>query len=298
MAEEEGRYIVDFNDIPTPRQKMPELPAEERSGNFSEVELGYIVETAVSEAVRCLSCRKCLGCALCQAECGEKAIDFEQADQDMELAVDSIVLAPGAERFSCSIDDKLGYARWLNVITGLEFERILSDTGPYGGLVLRPYDGEIPKRIAFVQCANDHGVNCECDYRSLAYAVKEATLAQKKVDNLEISVFFSGAGEHEKEFEKYCGQPSGIRLRKGEIQSVREIEDSKNLIVEFIEDGRSQEEEFEILVLSTATRVPSSVEELTRKLGVPIDKRCSWEKGDTALSETSKPGIFFAGWVF
>jgi len=299
MIEGEGRYIVDFDDIPAPRQKVPELSIEERAGNFKEVELGFAPEMAVSEAGRCLSCRKCLGCALCLAECTKKAIDFEQAGQDIELVADSIILAPGAERFSCSIDDKFGCGIYTNVITGLEFERILSDTGPYGGLVLRPYDGEIPKKIAFVQCADYHGEGCECAYRSLAYAVKEATLARSKVDALEVSVFFSGAGEHEEEFGRLHEQPSSFRVVKGEVLSVSEVEDSKNLVIKFVEnDQPPQEEEFERVVLSTATRVASNIEEVTRKLGVQTGKRCYWEKEDTSLSETSRPGVFLAGYTF
>jgi len=173
MAKERGRYIVEFNDIPSERQRIFELTVEQRARNFKEVKLGFAKEMAIKEAKRCLSCRKCLGCALCFAECHTKAIDFEQLDQEIELAVDSVILAPRCERFACPTNEKLGHGKYPNVVTAIEFESILSDKGPYGGLVIRPYDGEIPRRIAFVQCFDYQ------DNHSLPYVAKEILIAKE-----------------------------------------------------------------------------------------------------------------------
>ena len=85
MAEERGRYLIEFKDIPTERQGIPEIAVEEAVGDFREVALGFTREMAMSEAARCLSCRRCLGCKLCLAECHTKAIDFDQVGQDIEL---------------------------------------------------------------------------------------------------------------------------------------------------------------------------------------------------------------------
>ena len=288
MAEPRGRYIVEFKDIPSHRQRMPELPVEERMSNFGEVELGFSQEQAISEASRCLSCRTCLGCALCLAECHTEAIDFTQADRDIELEVDSLVIAPGVE-ISWSIEERFGYSKYTNVITFLEFERILSDSGPYGGLVLRPYDGEIPRRIAFV-LANDH-----YDAHCLSYAIKGALAAQRKVHDLETHLFFPNIDLHRDEANRYLGRGSRIDLRRGEVFGIGEIEDTKNPVVQFVEDGENREEEFELVVLLTAFEVSDAVRELTRKLGIYLANPRIQETADGSLVKTSKEGVFFVG---
>ncbi|MDZ4231018.1 MAG: hypothetical protein U1B77_04290, partial [Dehalococcoidales bacterium] len=175
MAERSGRYLIEFKDVPTERQKLPELPVEERVTNFDEVELDFSQEQAMAEAVRCLSCRRCIGCALCLAACHNKGIDFSQVDNDIEIEADSIIIAPGVERTPAYIDEKYGYGKFTNVVTFAQFERILSDNGVYDGLVLRPYDGEIPTRIAFVP------VGLYLDASALARAGKAALAAHRKI---------------------------------------------------------------------------------------------------------------------
>ena len=149
------RYIPLAKDMPQERQQMPERSVEGRIKDFQEVELGFTKEQAILEASRCLSCRKCVGCGFCATICHADAIDFADTDKEIEIEVDSIVLTPGVERVCSRIEEKLGYGKYPNVINFLEFERILSSTGPYGGLVLRCYDGEIPSKIAFIPCPKE-----------------------------------------------------------------------------------------------------------------------------------------------
>ena len=94
MAENKGRYIIGFTDIPCERQCMPELNVEKRKSTFEEVELGLSIEAAQREARRCLSCRRCLGCELCLAVCESKAIVFDQEDEVIDLTVDDIIISP------------------------------------------------------------------------------------------------------------------------------------------------------------------------------------------------------------
>ena len=293
MAEVRGRYVIEFKDIPAERHKVPELAVEERVGNFSEVELGFTQEMAVEEAKRCLSCRRCLGCALCLAECHAKAIDFEQKDEDIELEVDSIIIAPGAERFPSLIGEEYGYGKYLNVVTGLEFERILADKGPYCGLVVRPYDGEIPRKIAFIQCHED-GNSC-----TLRHTFKAIETAQKKVEGLESHLFVSDSKIEDSELEKFSGGASGVNIERARVQALKEIEETKNIVIEFADErGENQKEEFDMAVLSTVLDLPPEIEELNRKLGLETKSRRFWEIDDTAPVETSKTGVFFAGYDF
>ena len=294
MAEERGRYLIEFKDIPAERQRIPEIAVEERVTDFREVALGFTRELAMSEAARCLSCRRCLGCKLCLAECHTKAIDFDQADQDIEIEVDSILLAPEIERVTSPVNGNLGYGKYLNVVSGMEFERILSDNGPYGGLVLRPYDGEIPKKIAFVQCSDQQNPH------SLSHTVKEILLAQKKIEGLESCLYIADSSVTDGDIEKHLGKGSNVSLKRAKVLAAKEVEDSKNVVVEFAESegGSSKEEEFDMVVLSTGFNLPGATKELTRKLGVETKGRRFWETDGVSPAETSRSGVFFVGYDF
>jgi len=124
------------------RGVMPELLVEERITNFNEVELGYEEATAVEEANRCLSCRKCIGCGICAEVCPRDAIEYSQTEERTELKVEKIIFAAEMEEKN----PREEYFMYQNVVTQMEFERILSESGPYGGIIMRPYDGDIPKR--------------------------------------------------------------------------------------------------------------------------------------------------------
>lgn len=294
MVERKGRYIIEFKDIPTERKKLPELSVEERVKNFSEVELGYEQGQAIAEAVRCLSCRRCIGCALCLAVCKPKAIDYAQVDSDIELEADSIIITPGVERIPASIEEKFGYGKYINVITSSEFERILSDSGPYKGLVLRPYDGEIPRKIALVSG------NTQGDASLPSYAAKAALAAQQKVQGLEVHFFLPNDEPIRNEIEKYVGENSKISIRNGKVSAITESEDTRNLMVAFIE-GKSKkikQEEFELVVLLTAFDLPKAEKELAKKLGINVDNHKFQYTADTSLVKTSKEGIFFSGLTF
>lgn len=285
------RYILLFKDVPEECQQMPELPIEERARNFEEVELGFTKEQAILEASRCLSCRACLGCGLCAATCHARAIELANGDKEIEIEVDSIVVTPGVERICSSIEEKFGYGKYLNVVNFVEFERILSDAGPYGGLVLRPYDGEIPRKIAFVQCSKerDNGL-------LFSYATKEALYAQQKTKDLEAHLFLSGTGFDE--LKKYSGRSSKITCRVAEVIGMKEKEADRNLIIKFLEDGRVREEEFDMAVLLTWLELPSYVKGLSEKWGLRLKSETFCEVEDISLKETSKPGVFFAGYYF
>jgi len=294
MAEERRRYLIEFKDIPSERQGIPELDVEERVTNFSEVELGYTQEIAVTEAKRCLSCRRCLGCALCLAECHTRAIDFEQVEQEVELTVDSIILTPGADKIPAPVDGELGYGRYPNVVTALEFEQILNDKGPYGGLLIRPYDGEIPRKIAFVQCPN-----CQ-NAHALSQVLNEISVAKAKVEGLETHLLLSNSTIKEADLEKSLGREPGVSLKRATVVEIREIEENGNIVISYTEDGskKRQEEEFEMAVLLTGLDLPDDIKELTVKLGLEAKSRCFYETEDPSLAGTTKSGVFFAGYGF
>ncbi|MFH2011453.1 MAG: hypothetical protein ABIJ37_01915 [Pseudomonadota bacterium] len=293
MLEERKRYILEFPDIPAERQTLQELPVEERINNFNEVSLGFTEDAAVKEAERCLSCRRCLGCGLCLAECDEDAIFFEEADESIDISVASVIITTGVKRVFSPPPEIFGYGIYANVVTDVEFERILSDNGPYGGLLIRPFDGEIPQKIGFVFWHDNNEGKAERSIQSLRHAIHEAMLAKKKVDGLEMSLFTPDNNDCTKELKRNDTKLQGVALKKGLITAIKEIQESKNLIVQWDENGDKREEEFEMVILSTMPELPNNIIELARKLNLNLEDI----KGDTLLTETSEKGIYFAGGI-
>ncbi len=293
MTVRNRRYIPGYQDIPAERPKMPDLPVEKRASNFDGVELGFDRDQAIAAASRCLSCRQCLGCGLCVAVCHMKAIDLAQADDEIVLEADSVVIAPGVERNHSAIEEKFGYGKYLNVLTFLEFERILSDSGPYQGLVLRPSDGEIPKRIAFVlcdACQDDNAVSC---------VARAALAAKEKIPGLEVRLFSPAAAEllaHE--VGANPGPGTFANTVSADISALSEDSETGNLVVEFVENGQTRREEVDLVVLYTTLQVPAEIRRLTRKLGVNLPDDRFEETGDISQVKTSKEGLFLAGFMF
>jgi len=224
--------------------------------------------------------------------CEKKAIDFEQVARDIGFTVVRIIIAPGVERFASPIPEKFGYGKHVNVATSVGFERILSVAGPYGGLLIRLNDGKIPQRIGFVDCAEAQNRKRDKPYYpSFMYAMKEAIVAKEKVKNLEVCMFFSDVGE---EIERRCINTGIISFKTGKVIAIREVAEGKNLVVEFIENGKAMTEEFELIVLSVRPEPPSKIRELAKKLDLEIETSEFWDAEDISLVETSKPGIFLA----
>ena len=143
----------------TPRQKLPALPVATRLNSFDEVDLGFSEEAALKEAERCLNCGPCSECLQCVAECKAHAVNHDMVEELVKLQVGSVVLCPGFDPFDPTPMSKYGYGRYPNVVTSLEFERILSASGPYQGKLLRPSDKKHPQKIAWIQCVGSRDVN-------------------------------------------------------------------------------------------------------------------------------------------
>jgi heterodisulfide reductase subunit A-like polyferredoxin len=289
IYEKKGRYIIDFQDIPAKRAEMPEISVEERQGNFKEVETGFPEDVAVAEAKRCLSCRRCLGCALCWAECKPEAINFDMPDQDVDLAVDKVILTSGMQRKIAPISGSVGN-KHMNVVTDLQVERMLADTGPSNGLMMRPQDGEIPKKICFVQSfgAADDKVRDA----TLIFGVNEAILAQKKIDGAEISFISPDMDAFKASAGGDLDKASGVNFVNGTVIELAETGEGKDIEVKF-DAGGEKAETFDLVVLLTQPQLPPTVEEAAKKLGVEVSYASFLDKpGDVV--ETDKPGVVLA----
>jgi len=285
-----------------PRQSMDELPAEQRITNFDEVELGFDEQAALSEADRCLSCGVCSECGQCETVCKAEAIVHSMTDETVELDVGAVLLAPGFDEFVPSEKYDYGYGRFPNVVTSIQFERILSASGPYAGHVERPSDRKPPAKIAFVQCVGSRDINCGNSYCSsvcCTYAIKEAIVAKEHLATVEPTIFFIDLRTYGKDFDKYADRAQteyGVKFIRSGVSEIIEEPETHDLTVRYVaEDGAPQSSRFDMVVLSVGLQAPESAEQLARALGIRLNKhRFSMTKPFAPL-ETSRDGVYVCG---
>jgi len=245
---------------------------------------------------------KCIGCGTCSEICKAHAIAYDQEDSEATLKVGSIILAPGFEGFDARLKSEYGYGRFPNVVTSIEFERILSASGPYGGLVLRPSDGEIPKRIAFIQCVGSRDYQLGNNYCSAAccmYGMKEAVIAKEHTPTkLNATIFYMDMRSYGKEFDAYRNRAEeeyGIRFVRSRVAGVTEDPSTGNLLVHFVENETPKTEEYDLIVLSIGMQPPKNVENLAKNFGIQLNKYNFCETQTFSPMDTSKPGIYVCG---
>jgi heterodisulfide reductase subunit A len=239
-------------------------------------------------------------CGICKEVCEAKAIDYEQKEQTLELKVGSIILSPGYEIFDARIKKELGYGRFENVLSALEFERILSASGPFSGRVLRPHDKQEPKRIAFIQCVGSR--DFERDYCSSVccmYATKEAIIAKEHLgEDLACDIFFMDLRAFSKGFEQYYRRAKelGVRYIRCRVPVVEEVPGTRNLTIQYlVEDDRKVSQEYDLVVLSVGMQPPKEVAALAAKFGVELNQFNFCRTSLFAPSESTRKGIYVAG---
>ena len=294
-------YVVDTAGVLMQRQiHMQALDPATRGKTFAEVHVGYTTEEAVAEAKRCLACGICCNCQICGTVCEAHAIDYTQREQKIELNVGAIVLAPGFEIFDPRLKKDLGYGRFPNVITSLEFERILSASGPYSGHVLRPFDRKEPKRIAFLQCVGSR--DSERDYCSSVccmYATKEAIIAKEHLGaGLECDIYFMDLRAFSKGFEQYYhrAQDLGVRYIRSRVPAIEEVPETRNLVVKYLgENDKKLSQEYDLVVLSVGMQPPKDVKALADRFGIALNEFSFCRASAFAPAESSREGIYVAG---
>ena len=289
----------------TPRSKMPELPVEKRAGNFEEVELGYDETSGRQEAERCLNCSYCSECYQCVDACLAEAVDHSQVRVEKDIDVGSVVLCPGSEPFDPSgLEQFYHYKSNPNVMTSLEFERILSASGPTMGHLIRPSDEKEPKKIAWLQCIGSRDTNqCGNGYCSSVccmYAIKDAMIAKEHAHgDLDCAIFNMDIRTFGKDYEKYylrAKEKENVRFVKARIHTIDEVGEKRNLRIQYVDEtGALQEEIFDIIVLSVGLQVPESTVDLAKRLDVDLNKYKFAITDTFAPVETSRPGVYACG---
>ena len=243
------------------------------------------------------------GCKICADFCPVDAIDHSQKEEVVEFDVGSIVLAPGFEAFDPSRFDTYAYTSLPNVITSLEFERILSATGPFSGHLVRPSDHKEPKKIGWLQCVGSRDLNrCDNAYCSSVccmYAIKQTVIATEHSNEpLDCAVFYMDMRTHGKDFDKYYenAKKAGIRFVRSRIHTIDPVPGSDDVSVRYIgEDGTIKEEIFDMFVLSVGLETHQDVADLSKRIGVDLDEYLFTKTDSFHPVATSVEGIYACG---
>jgi len=285
-----------------PRAKAGELPVAERVGNFTEAETGLTEEQALAEVERCLNCALCSECKECVEACKQNAIDHAMGERTVELEVGAVVLTAGVEEFDASRKGEFGWGRYPNVVTSVQFERMLSAAGPFEGHIVRLSDRHEAKRVAWIQCVGSRDSKCGNEYCSsicCMASTKQAMVAQDHTPGLEATIFYMDIRAHGKDFDQYyerAKDQSGVRYIKSIPSRIVQMPGTLNPRVRFVDEaGKLREEEFDLIVLAVGLESSASARECAQKLGIELNEYgfCATQRSQPL--STSRPGVFVGG---
>ncbi len=243
------------------------------------------------------------GCGTCATICGVGAIAYDHRRNVREVDVGSVIFSPGIEVFDAGIRGEFGYGMYKNVVTSIEFERLLSASGPTSGTVVRPGDGAHPQKIAWIQCVGSRDKTCNRDYCSSVccmYAVKEAFIAREHDKSIEPTIFYIDMRSFGKNFDDYVSraEENNVRFVRAMVSRIFEDPQTGNLELRYVdESGSKLTEEFDMVVLSVGIQVPEKTKQLAETLGIEIDRFGFTQTPTFSPLSTSRPGVFVSGAV-
>lgn len=243
-------------------------------------------------------------CRACEKFCPKGAIDFEQKDEIIELKIGAVILSTGFEPYDAKLKGEYGYGRYANVLTSLDYERILSAGGPFEGHIQRPSDSKAPQKIAWIQCVGSRDASIGNEYCSSVccmYATKQALITKEHDKNAEPTIFYIDMRAQGKGFDRYYNRArskeGGVRYVRSMVSRIVENPD-KNLEISYInESGKIQTELFDLVILSIGLRPNSASVKLSKKLGIELNKFGFCQSKPLDVVATSRKG-FFVGGVF
>jgi heterodisulfide reductase subunit A-like polyferredoxin len=281
-----------------PRADVHALPPQFRRASFGEIDEGLTEEEARAEASRCLACGVCSECLECVQACKRQAINHLDREREETYHVGAVVLAAGSEPFDAIQAEAYGVGRFPNVLTGPQFERLLSASGPTQGHVRRPSDGAAPRRIAFFQCVGSRDLRSRyCSAVCCMYATKEAMLAREHVPEAQCTIYYADMRAFGKGFDAYLerARGQGIRYVRTRVAALREDPRTQALTFRVEEDGQVREEEADLVVLSVGLQPPRGAADLGRVAGIDLDEYGFAAADGFAPVQTTRPGVFAAG---
>ena len=243
-------------------------------------------------------------CKVCEKLCPAKAVNFEDKEKERTVQTGAIIISPGCDVFDPKAYDVYGYQHSPNIVTSLEFERMLSASGPLGGHLIRSSDKKEPKKIAWIQCVGSRdlheGANAFCSAVCCTYAIKEAIVAKEhSKEPLDTAIFYIDMRTYGKDFERYYNrarEEAGIRFIKSRITQILPVDGTGDLLIRYTDEAQKRiEEKFDLVVLSVGFSVPKEAVELAKRLDIHLDSYQFTTTSSFEPVQTSKPGVFVCG---
>ncbi len=241
-------------------------------------------------------------CQICIPACRNQAINFHQREEKLKIEVGSVILAPGYEPFQPEQQSQYGYGRFRNIVTSLEFERLLSASGPNRGALRRPSDGKPPEKIAWIQCVGSRDATAGHTYCSAVccmVAMKQVILSKEHLPDLEAVILHNDIRAYGKGFDGYyerAKNTSGVRFIWSKASILRETPETGDVVLRYRMNGTGvQDEAFDLVVLSIGMSPPDSNRTLATRLSVATNGHGFCETDGFSPLETSRPGIFACG---
>ena len=289
-------------------EKCPKKVTNDYDGGLSKRKAVYVQYAQAVPLKYTIDTDQCIyltrgKCKACEKFCPTGAIVFDDDIKTKTLQVGAVILSAGNQVYDPVVYDTFGYAHSDNIVTSLEFERMLSASGPYGGHLVRPSDRIEPGKIAWLQCVGSrdshHGARGYCSSVCCTYAVKEAILAKEhSPSGLDAAIFYIDIRTFGKDFERFYNQAKdrGVRFIKSRISRVEPINtDSRHSIVYVDEHGQTMSEDFDIVVLSVGLGAAPQTAALSETLGIDLTPYGHVETESLDPVQTSRPGIYACG---
>ncbi len=247
----------------------------------------------------CIDRESCTRCGKCVEVCPTNAIDLDLPDESREVSVGAIIVSSGFQEFDAAAMGQYGFGRYANVLNNLQVERLLASGGRTAGELLRPSDGKMPKKVAFLQCVGSR--DAERNYCSTAccmYALKEAILIKEKYPDTEVTIFYMDIRAFGKGYHRYYQQAQelGVKFVHSRVSVIRENPKTKDLLLlARAEDGTDIRSEYDLVVLAAAQCPSARTAELSQVLGVDANQWGFIQSQGWWQTRTSKEGIYVCG---
>ncbi|MEE4275334.1 MAG: FAD-dependent oxidoreductase [Thermoleophilia bacterium] len=281
------------------RLPMPQLAGAARKVVWDEVNTGFTEEQAVAEASRCLDCAICSECFEYVRACGPGALLHGERDAEYTYDVGAVVLATGFDLHDPGSKSEYGYRRYPNVLSALEYERMLSASGPTIGDVKRPSDGAHPKKVAFIQCVGSRDQDHEyCSSVCCMFANKQAMLTIDHVADCEPTVFLMDMRAQGKGFDAFYQRAvdRGVKFVRSRPSNIKEDPATGDLLITGEdESGVMRTSRFDMVVLSAGLEPSRKAQEAAGHLGIALNRHGFCELHEFEPLATSRKGVFVAG---
>jgi len=246
--------------------------------------------------------KTCTRCGECVKVCSPGAIDLDMKEEQERIEVGAIVLGFGFEPFIAQKKGEYGFGRYENVLTSIQFERLLSTSSPTQGLPVRVSDGKKMEKVAFIQCVGSRDPSCgqnHCSTICCMYATKQAMIAKDRAPGLGVTFYYMDIRPMGKDYERYYERAKtdyGIEYIRSAISSIKEVQQTKNLLITYVKgDGTFEEREFDAVILSVGFTPPQTIKDLAGRMGLQLNQQGFCQTDEFSPAQTSVKGIFVGG---